>query len=333
MTEPTRPPPRAAEPREEPPLQRMATQIDRETPDGAAFLDGLSDEDLALFAESLAIQRELEEEDARIAASRAPSAPPVLRVVMAEPAAVDEPIPGVVPIGRARRKPVSPAWRMLAAAAVVLVVVTPFLTRSGGARVREPSDAVAMLPQDARLPNATLSLGGTRSGNDAGGEMAVRSARIGAYLVELQLAIRDGNAERTRQLARDAGEEVAGLGNAGPEAADAFQQIEQGAGGEPGPLLAQLATATDIAQDDVDDDYFALGAWAGAARIAAYSGDAEFFRSDRTRGTLRRAEKVLRGNQQAQAALTRINALLALEHWDPAEMGQTIQNLLIPIAK
>ena len=329
MTDPTWPSPRAAKPTEEPPLQRMATQIDRATPDGDAFLDSLSDEDMALFTESLAIQRELEEEDGIVADQRDEEAD---NAHERGPEPEDEPVAGVLPLRRPARQ-VSPAWRMLAAAAVVLVVVTPFLTRSGGAAVRSPSDAVAMLSQDARLPEAAPALGGTRGPNDPGAETAVRSARIGVYLVELELAIRQRNAERTRQLARSAAGEVVDLGNAGPEAAGAFRQIEQGAGGEPEPLLAQLANATDIAQDDVDDDHFALGAWAGAARIAAHSGDAEFFRSARTRGTLRRAGKVLSGHQQAQAALTQINTLLASEQWDPAVMEQTIRNLLLAIAK
>jgi hypothetical protein len=350
VTEPTGPPPRAAKPTEEPPLQRMATQIDHATPDGAAFLDGLSDDDLALFAEALAIQRELEAEHGIVVEEPQdeevvePEPVPELAkqqnvpVLVAAEAAPEiqaaEPVADVLPFRPRGRQSISPAWRVLAAAAVVLVVVTPFLSRwAGGRAIREPSDAVAELAMrtlpDGYDDNRPFDL--TRSDNDDLITEEGRAVQVGVYIVDLRIAISQGNQEATELMsARAAGLLNGAAGTASREAGRAFEQIgaRARAGGEPKPLIEELDAATDIAQETVDPDYLALGAWAEAALIAASQDDAAFFRSDRIRGTLSSAEKLLEDNAEAQAPLASIRAGLESEELNLPNLKQAFLALL-----
>ncbi|HLM69081.1 MAG TPA: hypothetical protein VK358_16195, partial [Longimicrobium sp.] len=144
-----------------------------------------SDEDLALFAEAAAVQRELEEEDE--AAS----------------------VPGVLPLRPAARPARGLNRRWLAAAAVVaglaLVPLAWRATQDGA--VREPAQAVAMLEDRAGGLPADWDVrpwSGTRGGGDNPADDAL-SVQVGAYVVDLDLAVRARDAGATRMLSQRIG--------------------------------------------------------------------------------------------------------------------------------
>lgn len=334
MTEPTRPPAHA-ESADEPPLQRMATQIDRETPDGAAFLNSLSDEDLSLFAEAVALQREMEEATAAAAADPGPQdvpgseAPAPVPIEPARPVN-EEPIAGVVPMRRSSRR-ISRVWTGLAAAAVIAAIAVPFLRRSG-AGLGEPTEYVALLSdQGASLPQGidTRSWGLGRGTGGTPDELR-RAAQVGAYVVDLQIAIDNNDAVSVTTFAARVDKVLQGLGARGPVAARQFRELESNT--DPRALRADFAAAVDAAEDAVDEDHYALGAWAETARVAALREDAAFFRSDGWRTSLDRAERTLEDGPEARAAIQRIRA--ATEAGPPAwpQLRSAIDDLFRAIA-
>jgi len=286
VAEPTRPPPhddidvRLAE--------RMAAQIDGTSPNGAAFLDGLSDDDLALFAEAAAIQHEMEAEE--LAATS----------------------PRVVSIDRARKRRVN--WLGIAAVVAAVALVPLIWRTTRGGAIRAPSQAVAMLSStDAGLPPGRPWT--TRGETNVLSDRA-RAVRLGAYAVDLELAIRQGNVKRRQSLAGDAQELMVQDGGI---AASGFLELGTSASTDTGELLAVLERATDTALDYLDREVVALGAWGEAARISAGSRDAAFFRHGRTRGTLRAAERALRDDDAALAAIQEIRDAA---EGDPPDWGR-----------
>jgi hypothetical protein len=253
-----------------------------------------SDEDLALFAEAAAVQRELEEEDE--AAS----------------------VPGVLPL----RPPARPARRLdrrwLAAAAVVagLALVPMAWRATQGGAVREPAQAVAMLGDQAiGLPRGWIdrpAWSGTRGGGENPADDAL-SVRVGAYMVNLEVAIRAGDVENTRLLSARVASMLREANVAGTPAARQFDVLAERAGGDPAELLSLLDEASDAAAGALDGDRYALGAWAEAARIAAARRDAAFFRDARTGRTLDRAQELVGDDEEARAAIAAIRASLEAE--------------------
>jgi hypothetical protein len=261
------------------------------------------DEDLALFAEAAAVQRELEEAD--------------------EAAAV----PGVLPLRRpAARAARGLDRRWLAAAAVVAgLALLPMAWRAtqGGA-VREPAQAVAMMEdQAAGLPPGwdVRPWSGTRGdGNPADDALSVQ---LGAFMVDLELAVRARNAEATRLLAQRIGLMLSAANTSGTVAASQFNALAERAGADPAELLPVLEDASELAADALDRDRYALGAWAEAARFAADRRDAAFFRDDLSRRTLDRTEELVEDDEEAQAAIAAIRASLEAESilWPELEGG------------
>jgi hypothetical protein len=290
--------------------ERMALQIEGRLPDGAGYLDGLSDEDLAIFADAAAATRELEAEDA-----------------------------GVLPLRRpARRSPWLDRRWMAAAAVIAAIALVPLATRGmrGGA-VRGPSEAVAMLDQPAAgLPAGYderpwgTTRGGRPTGTDERADNA-RAARLGAYGVDLELAVRARDAEQTRLLV---GRIVSELGEVtgGSSVAGLFTGVAERAGAPPAELLSDVEEANEAAAGFVDGARYALGAWAEAARFAAMRQDAAFFQSARTRRTLAKAEEVLAEDEQARTALTAIRAASGSDAPDWARLQEAVNELLRAIA-
>lgn len=303
MTTPRNDAPWAADPPKGRSLEEeMAIQLERGHADGAGFLDGLSDEDLAEFALALEVQAELEAQDA--------AAAPKIQAADSAPVAHDaaDPEPGVIPLRRPERAPrrLSPRWVALAAV-LAGVMLLPFAWRAtqGGA-VREPSQAVAMLENpEAGLPagwDDNRPWSGTRGACEPVVTEAGRAVRLGAYMVNLELAVRARDAEQTRLFIGRAECLVQDV-TAGGLLTPAFRQMKEQAGSDPSGLLPHVESANETAADLLDADWFALGAWAEAARLAAARQDAEFFRSTRTRRTLDRAAATAGGNDTARDAV------------------------------
>jgi hypothetical protein len=299
--------------------ERMAIQIERAQPDGPEFLDGLSDEDLGELAMAAAIEAELNEQDAA-----------------AE-------IPGVLPLRRPARpaRVLNPRWAALAAV-LAGVALIPFAWRgTQGATVRVPSHAVAMLENpSAGLPEGWDEDRGWSPNRGGGGSRTEplpssleavaerrRSVRLGAYLVDLDLAIRARDAENTRSLAARA-EELLNEVPGGGVAASQFTDLASLAGARPTEVLPVFQRASEDAALYVDEDRFAVAAWAEAGRLAAKRQDVAFFRDARTRRTLARAEELVGDNDRAQNAIATIRASLDSESPQWPNLEQATEDLL-----
>lgn len=327
MTSPRNDPPWATDPPDGRSLQEeMAIQIERGRPDGTAFLDGLSDEDLADFAMAAQVQAELEAQDGVASMSQAddtaeaPDPPPVVAAVDDEPEADDPsaPEPGVIPFRRPERAPrrLDPRWVAIAAV-LAGVMLIPFALRSvrGGA-VRAPSQAVAMLENPAAGLPADYDARPWNQSRGGGGPTAEdrRAVQLGAYMVDLELAVRARDAEETRRMAARAvylAQDVM----TGGQIAEPLRRVADQAGGEPAAVLPDVQAANEAAATLLGEDWFALGAWAEAARFAAARQDGDFFRSARTRRTLGRAEALVGGDEGARDAVAGIRAAADPPNW------------------
>lgn len=263
-----------------------------------------SDEDLAVFGEAAAIQRELEAEDEASASA--------------------------VPDELARRRAARPARgldrRWMAAAAVVAgLALLPLAWRaSQSGPVREPAQAVAMLEDPAAgLPPGweVRPWSDTRGGGNAADDAL--SVQLGAFMVDLEIAVRARDADATQLLSDRIALSLSEASTSGTLAARYFSEITQSAGAPPAELLPALEEASDAAAMAVDADRFALGAWMEAARFAAARRDAAFFREARTRRTLARAEELVEDDEEARTALAAIRASLDAESilWPELETG------------
>lgn len=283
------------------------------------------DEDLALFAEAAAIQRELEAEDGVGA-----DTPVHASAADAEPADAE---PGVIPLRRpeAARRGVDRRWLAVAAVVAGIALVPLAWRASQGGGVREPAQAVAMLGNSsAGLPvgwNDNRPWSNTRGGADGLSDEA-RAARVGAWIVNLELAVRTRDAEATRQLVATIAAALTEANASGTYAASQFQALADRAGADPAELLPALHDASDAAADAVDEDRFALGAWAEAARFAAAGRDVAFFRDARTGRTLSEAEELVGDDEQAGPALAAIRAALGAESTQWPELETGTNNLL-----
>lgn len=248
-----------------------------------------SDEDLAAFADAAVVQRELEAED--------------------EAAGT----PGVLPLRRPEQALRRMDRRWLAIAAVVAAAaLAPFAWRaSQPGAVTEPAQAVALLQTPlGGLPAGWLDAPAWAVTRGAGGvaDDGGTAARLGAYVVDLELAIRARDADATALLARRAAQMLTEASTAGTLAARHFTALADRAGAPAAELLPVLADGSDAAAQAGDADRFALGAWAEAARLAAARRDAEFFRDGRTGRTLDRADEAVADDVNARAAIATLRA-------------------------
>lgn len=276
-----------------------------------------SDEDYEVFADAASLLAELEEE-AVVApapvAGGAAAAPPV--------AVVEEGVIPLRPRGSGRMAP-RPLVRWLAlAAAVAAVALTPVLwSRLRAPEPADPARLVAILNEpDAGLPAGWINSRpwGTTRGLGDPLTLEARSVRLGALLVDLELAVRAREAEGTSRLAG----EVVGLLQGGRDGEGVrasglvtavYDDIASRAGETPETLDEPLAEGRAAVMALTEAEHVRLGAWVEAARIAAVRRDAEFFRSRDTRAALDHAAELLAANEPAQAAVERIRAAVRAE--------------------
>jgi hypothetical protein len=115
-----------------------------------------------------------------------------------------------------------------------------------------------------------------------------RAVRIGARLVELELALRGGDPAAARTAAQVAillGE----LPGSGP-VVSIFRDIQGRAGAPWAELEPQVEHGREAAAAMAGEDDVRLGAWLQAARIAAGRQDAAFFRTRAAKAALGRLE-------------------------------------------
>jgi hypothetical protein len=281
--------------------ERLAALLDgRLDADGHAdILSRLAtdDEALATYAEAAAVTRALEEEDA--AAGVTPLRPAARRTS---------------PFSGARR------WGAVAAVAAAVALAPLAWNRMRPAGLQEPGALAERLSTTGTALPAGWDpspWGSTRSASDPMTPRA-RAIRIGARLVELELALRgqDPAAARTAaQVAILLGE----LPGSGP-AVSIFRDIQARAGAPWAELEPQMEQGTEAAAAMAGEEDVRLGAWLQAARIAAARKHAEFFRTRATKAAL----KYLHQDPATRPAAERIRTLTNAEgapDWDALVVG------------
>ncbi|HSU17507.1 hypothetical protein [Longimicrobium sp.] len=303
----------------------------------AAFLDGRmdvrsrkemlahltgSDEDRAVLAGTAAILRQLEEAGAGAPgqASAAASGLESVDRVVAE---------GVIPLDTRRTSRPEPdhkvrptrapvlRWMAAAAAVVGIALITGRALRTRASVAGEPVRLVTRLAHGAEgLPAGwterrpwTSVRGDDRGGATSPGERLARSARAGAMLVDLAVAVQARDAAATRVLAI----QLAGRFDPQGGRSGALRRIADGAAGSPERLRPLIGEATERIAKRLDRDALRLGAWTEAAGLAAAWQDAGFFRGGETRRMLDQAGRLTAADPPAHAAVQQVRLLLAAD--------------------
>lgn len=226
-----------------------------------------SEEARDVFADTAAVLRELDEEDA------APAA--VARTAT--------PATGTVS-GAARRPRRLPAWALGGiAAGIALAVALPLTLRSRGL----PSPETTLEAFTARggglpayWPNAWPAARGEGEVADAG----ATASRLGVTHLHLLLAVASNDSSAKAEAIAGAQDLLAG------EWALAAEEYRELSGR--GVTREQIAEAGAEVARTVGESRFRLGAWAEAARLAAARRDPAFFRSRATRSALDHAARL-----------------------------------------
>jgi hypothetical protein len=197
--------------------------------------------------------------------------------------------------------------RSLAAAAVLAVVALPVL-RSRANAWRDPSRVAALaikpgnsLPADWGPASATRGSGSTDENTGI-------AAQVGALHVDLVVSAASGDTARVSRFAARA-ERLLGQVAAGGTVAPHYGEIKESSGLSRRELLQRLAAARADAADITHPDYFALGAWTEAARLAAHRRDPAFFRARESRKALERVASLEELGAEMQAAVTRLRTI------------------------
>lgn len=259
-----------------------------------------ADDDYEVFTDTGAVLRALEEEDAR--AGQPVAGPSMRRGGWRSPG---------------RRTAIAVAGTLVLLLAVGLVL-----------RGRDASSAhhplqLAMradpagqgLPEGWEIPPPS---GATRGPGRAAAREA-RAVRAGAMLVDLFIAVRTRNTERTRVLAA----QLIAHSAPGASTGTPLGQIAANPGAPPDSLNALLGRATERLTH-LGRDALELGAWLEAARLAAAAQNAAFFDDGASRDMLRRAERLAGDNESARAAVTQVRAALSAEgapRWEALGTG------------
>lgn len=300
---------------------------DHETDDErlAAFLDGRMDaarrqEMLAHFianeherevlAVTADILREMEEEDAAEAAS-------------AEVQEAQD--PAVIPLGtrrsgadhEIRRRAPFVRWMAMAAVLAAVALFTGRALQNRASAAGEPVRLAARLEHGSEgLPAGwterrpwTSVRGEGPGAAPSPGERRASSARAGAMLVDLAVAVQAQDAAATRVLAA----QLAARFDPQEGRGGALRAIAEGAGESPDSLRPLIGEATERIEDRLDREALRLGAWTEAAGLAAARQDAAFFRDRATRRMLDRAGRLTQADPAADAALRQVRLQLSAD--------------------
>ena len=165
----------------------------------------------------------------------------------------------------------------------------------------------------------------TMRGSSDGLAPRARAIRLGARLVDLELAARAGDRLTTGVTATDVAVLAEGL-PAGGVVGAAHRDIARRAG-EPATRLGPALAAGRVAAAKLaGEDLVALGAWLEAARIAAARRNADYFRASHGRALLARGASDVGLGDHARQALRRVDAVVPTDgvpEWDALERALT----------
>lgn len=151
---------------------------------------------------------------------------------------------------------------------------------------------------------------GARRSVDGSLTPEARAVRVGAALVDLELAARAGDSERVRTIAGEVARLLDALPAAGP-AAGIYRTIADRSGSGYQELAPLLDRGRGSAFLLLEEERVRIGAWTEAARIAAARRADGFFSTDGSRSMLQRLGSDPIIPEPARAAATRASAALA----------------------
>jgi hypothetical protein len=213
-----------------------------------------------------------------------------------------------------------PHWRVaalaLAACVVAAIVLVPVILSHSGQRSRDPGRFAAVLLADgiSAAPGWNGTPWSTTRGDGSPLTAEARASRIGARLVDLDLATGDTSASH---IANDIATLLDPLPASGPVVA-IYRALAHPSGNvhqrDSLAALGRPAAAEIAGPSSVD-----LGAWTEAARLAAARHDAAFFRSAISRDMLPRAIERFRDHR----ADAQILSAVGTGTWDDVEDALT----------
>jgi hypothetical protein len=217
-------------------------------------------------------------------------------------------------------------WLAIAALLAGVALAPSLITRLRRSEQTDPSRVVALLAARNRGLPAGWDRGPWSSvrGADQPLTASARAVRLGALLVDLELAVR-GHDAALADIARDISDLLEPVPASGPIAA-MYRDLGQRAGVPSDDLIPLLRPAGDAAVRLVGPQPAQLGAWVEAARIASVRSDTAFFRAGESRAVLAQAGNLSGLTDDAPEAVRRIQAALASERapdWSALERDLT----------
>jgi hypothetical protein len=299
--------------------ERLAALLDGQVGERqrAELLESLaaSPDVLAGFADALAVTRALEAEG--VAPPDAAAGAGSTADVTGENARREE---GVLPLRRRRS-----VVRIVAiAAGVAALALAPWLwSRASAPGPRHPVQLAALVHGEG-LPSGWTGRPWPSTRDEADPLTAgSRAARLGARLVDLQLAARTRD-PAVAAIAADVRALLRGIPASAPVQA-IYREVERRAG-EAGSLTPLLTRGSVAVARLAGKERVEAGAWAEAARLAAARRDARFFRARASRAALDRAAARDDLPPPARAAGARLRVMLQADgppDWPGIERAAT----------
>ena len=269
-----------------------------------------SPDDVALLANAAAALRDIEGE---------PESQPKT------PARVGEPVPLTW-----RRK--ANVRVLIGAAATILVVAGGTwlaIRRTSGAALG-PAQYVAMLDDSSdRLPRDWNGQPWTarRSAQDLAVSPRARAVRLGARLVDLQVAVGTSDSA-TATIAADIARLVAGL-PVSTAISERFANIGSRAGETPERLQPDVDAAANAVRIAAGERHVDLGSWLEAARLAAVRRDAAYFRHGTSQSVLGELARDSTATPETRTTAERVRSTVGAQSpaWD--RLAEHLTSLLI----
>jgi hypothetical protein len=224
-----------------------------------------------------------------------------------------------------RRAAAPSRWRngrvMLLAASLAGVAFLPWaVARSRGGAV-EPYALVRQLDVEGAVARPTDPWAVTRGSGAVMSERG-RAVRLGARLVDLELAIAAGDSGMRRSTALS----IDTLAHADPPLTGAPAELYQAIAAGDVADRAARREGWEALSELAGEQATRLGAWLEAARVAAARQDAEFFRSRATRGVL--DDAVAAKDEDERTAMVRVRTAVASGSPEWASLATALEEAL-----